>query len=58
MSVPLKYIQYLKLDSATNYPKMPNLDVTGCKKFILKLVVSSRHSFITDDIILKWTIVF
>ena len=36
---------------------MPNFDVTGCKTFILKLTVSSRHSFTTDDVIIKWTIV-
>ena len=50
-SVPLKFscIQDLKLDSATNYPKMPNFDVTGCMTFILKLAVSSKHSFTSDD---------
>ena len=47
----------MKLDSATNDPEMPNFDVTVCKKFILKLAVSSRHSFTTDDVIIKWTIV-
>ena len=49
--------KYLKFDSATSYPKISNFDVTGCKTFIFKLVVSSRHSFTTDEVISNWSIV-